>query len=107
MNIDGLSYEQLLDLNRRVVKRLEFMDHVRTHSEMMQFDVGDRVQFTHSGRGTIAGVLAKHNRKTVTVVTEEGQSWNVSPSLLTRLPTSTPKRVDGVIDIGETGIAEL
>jgi hypothetical protein len=30
----------------------------------------------------LAGILIRYNRKTVTVITDAGQHWNVSPGLL-------------------------
>lgn len=48
---------------------------------MLDFSVGDKVSFQPEGRDALFGVLAKYNKKTVTVVTEQGQRWNVSPSL--------------------------
>jgi len=37
INIDDLTYEQLLKLNHKIVERLKFMDSMHTHNEMMQF----------------------------------------------------------------------
>jgi len=42
---------------------------------------GQRVSFAHQG-GRVLGALVKYNRETVTVLTAEGQCWNVSPHLL-------------------------
>jgi hypothetical protein len=32
----------------------------------------------------VTGMLVRYNRKTVTVITDDGQHWNVSPSLFRR-----------------------
>jgi len=68
IDIDGLSFEEPLELNRRVVARLKMLEAMQTHIEMMRFNPGQRGSFEHGG-GRLAGTLAKHNRKTVTVVT--------------------------------------
>ena len=34
------------------------------------------------------GTLVKYNKKTVTVVTESGQKWNVSPHLLSKVKSA-------------------
>ena len=73
IDIDGLSFEELLDLNQRVV--------AQAHIEMMQFNLGQQVSFEHQG-GRMLATLVKYNRKTVTVVTDNGQRWNISPHLL-------------------------
>jgi hypothetical protein len=81
IDIDHLSFEELLELNRRVVERLKCLESVHAHVNMMAFNLGARVSFdTHGGRQL--GTLVKYNRKTVTVVTDNGQHWNISPHLL-------------------------
>ena len=81
IDIDGLSFEELLELNQRVVARLKMLESMQVHIEMMSFNIGQRVSFAHQG-GRLTATLLKYNRKTVTVVTDEGQRWNISPHLL-------------------------
>jgi len=85
INIDSLSYDELVELNHKIVERLKFLDSMHTHKEMMQFSPGDRVCFEHAGREKQIGTLVKYNKKTVTVITESGQKWNVSPHLLRKV----------------------
>jgi len=93
IDIDSLSYDELAELNQKVVQRLKFLDSMHTHSEMMRFDPGDQVCFEAPGRGKQFGTLVKHNKKTVTVVTESGQKWNISPHLLSKIkPIRSGKR---------------
>ena len=84
-DIDGLTETELIDLNNRVVERLRFLHQARAHSRMLEFSVGDRVSFHPEGSEPLLGVLTRYNRKTVTVVTEQGQRWNVSPNLLRKV----------------------
>jgi hypothetical protein len=51
---------------------------------MLEFEIGDRVWFEAEGRRGVIGILTRDNRKTVTVITDGGQRWNVSPTLLRR-----------------------
>jgi hypothetical protein len=88
IDIDNLNEKELIDLNHRIVERLKFLESMRTHAEMMAFSVGEKVVFYPSGREKVVGVLVKYNKKTVTVLTEEGQRWNVSPHLLTKIEES-------------------
>ena len=76
---------------------------MHTHSNMMHFDRGDQVCFEAPGRGKQFGVLVKHNRKTVTVVTEFGQKWNVSPHLLSKVKPAGGRNRDPrkVIDLNK------
>jgi hypothetical protein len=36
----------------------------------------------------VAGVLTRYNRKTVTVIADTGQQWNVAPQLLQQVDRS-------------------
>jgi len=85
IDIDSLSEDELIALNQRVVERLKFLESMHTHKEMMQFNPGEKVSFEPPGRGRQIGTLVKYNKKTVTVITEGGQKWNVSPHLLSKV----------------------
>jgi hypothetical protein len=84
IDIDSLSEDELIELNHKVVARLRFLSQMRSHSAMLDFRVGERVKFHRDGDDALVGTLIRYNKKTVTVVTDAGQHWNVSPSLLTR-----------------------
>ena len=101
IDIDRLTESELIDLNHRIVERLRFLSSMHAHAEMMEFSIGERVSFNPAGREEQRGVLVKYNKKTVTVVTEEGQRWNVSPHLLSKLKNTKPgsDKKGNVIDI--------
>ena len=82
IDIDSLTEPELIDLNHRIVARLRFFNQMRAHAEMLEFRIGDRVAFHATGHGTVEGMLTRYNRKTVTVIADDGRQWNVSPSLL-------------------------
>ena len=46
---------------------------------------GDKVSFEPPGRGRQIGTLVKYNKKTVTIFTEDGHKWNVSPHLISKV----------------------
>jgi hypothetical protein len=83
IDIDGLTEAELVDLNNRVVERLKLLHQMRAHARMLDFKIGDRVSFQPpDGQPVVTGMLTRYNRKTVTVVTDAGQRWNVAPALL-------------------------
>jgi len=92
IDIDDLTYEQLINLNHKIVERLKFMDSMHAHNEMMQFSPGDKVSFEPNNREKQTGTLVKFNKKTVTVLTEDGQSWNVAPHLLSKVNKKANKQ---------------
>jgi hypothetical protein len=85
INIDNLTEAELVDLNNRIVERLKFLSQMHAHAEMLEFKIGDRVVFRPTGRGEVVGMLTRYNRKTVTVITDDGQRWNVSPALIRKV----------------------
>jgi len=84
IDIDSLSEKDLIELNHKIVARLRFLNQMRSHTEMLDFRIGEKVCFRPSGRPELVGTITRYNRKTVTVITEDGQHWNVSPSLLSK-----------------------
>ena len=89
IDIDKLSESELIDLNNRIVERLRFLKQKRAHDQMLKFKIGDRVTFYPEGLPPVVGMLTRYNRKTVTVITDDGQHWNVSPNLLRKVVSET------------------
>ena len=100
INIDNLTENELIELNHRIVERLKFLDSMRAHAEMMEFSIGEKIRFRRRGE-EVVGILAKYNKKTVTVITEEGQTWNVSPHLIekTKAGKRTVRKSGNVIEL--------
>ena len=84
INIDNMTEDQLLALNRRVIARLKLIQQHNTLNSMIKFEVGQRVSFDPDGRMR-TGILIKFNPKTVVVLTDDGQRWKVSPQLIRHL----------------------
>ncbi len=82
IDIDKLTEDEMIDLNHRIVARLRFLNQMRAHSQMLDFRIGDHVTFQPEGRPALFGIISRYNKKTVTVITDEGQQWNVAPGLL-------------------------
>ncbi|MCC5092681.1 MULTISPECIES: hypothetical protein [Xanthomonas] len=82
IDIDKLTEAELIDLNHRIVERLRFMQQARAHATMLRFSIGDRVTFEPDMRGPVYGVIVRYNKKSVSVLTDDGQRWNVAPGLL-------------------------
>jgi hypothetical protein len=91
IDTDSLSEAELNELNHKVVARLRFLSQMRSHSAMLDFRIGERVKFHPDGQPELVGILTRYNRKTVTVVTDTGQHWNVSPSLITKAETASAR----------------
>ncbi len=92
IEIDNLTEAELVDLNHRIVERLRFLHQARSHKRMLDFKIGDRVSFQPDGRAMVIGILTRYNRKTVTVITDAGERWNVAPNFLHRVVESSSGR---------------
>jgi hypothetical protein len=84
IDVDKLNESELIDLNNRIIQRLRFLQQARAHTTMLEFSLGERVSFQPEGRSPIFGIVTRYNRKTVTVITDGGEHWNVVPSALKR-----------------------
>ncbi len=82
VDIDKLTEGELVDLNRRIVERLRFLQQMRAHSKMLEFRLGDRVTFQPENRLPVSGIITKYNKKTVSILSDDGVQWNVSPGFL-------------------------
>ena len=84
--LDDLTESELIDLNHRIVERLRYLQQLRAHQAMLDFRIGERVTFNPDGRGEVTGMLTRTNKKTVTVITDDGHHWNVAPDFLKKVP---------------------
>jgi hypothetical protein len=68
---------------------------------MLDFKIGDRVTFQPQGHPPVVGMLTRYNKRTVTVITDSGQHWNVPPGFL-RKAVSTEST-----ETGKTNVIQL
>ena len=101
IDIDKLNEAELIDLNNRIVARLRFLNQMRSHAQMLEFKIGERVAFQTDGRPLLGGMLTRYNKKPVTVITDDGEHWNVSPKFLRRVEYSEKT------DESEVGVIQL
>jgi hypothetical protein len=76
----------LLYLNRMVIERLNLLAQARSTVQLAQFAEGDHVHFTTNEGLMKHGVVVRLNKKTASLLTEDGQNWKVSPALLHKAP---------------------
>lgn len=93
IHLDNLNESELIDLNRKIIERLKFLQQTRAHEVMLEFRIGDRVQFNPKGRETVTGMLTRYNKSTVTVITDDGHHWNVAPGFLKKVPHTRPVKL--------------
>jgi len=82
-SIRHLGEDDLRFLNRLIVERLKLIAQARSTALMARFNTGDRVGFQAPTGEWKSGRIQKLNKKTVSILTDDGHQWNVSPGLLT------------------------
>lgn len=82
IDIDSLDEATLIELNARIVERLQYLHHQRTTAALQDIRVGSGVEFEGLGGVPVRGVVIRRNKKTVTVHADDNRQWNVSPTLL-------------------------
>jgi hypothetical protein len=80
-DITKLSEVELIELNRRIVERLQLMRSAKNLTQLARFSVGMMVEFDAEDGRTVTGTVARLNQKTATVIAATGR-WRVSPAFL-------------------------
>lgn len=70
------------DLNA-IITEVKDLQSRSARKAQRQFSVGDHVTFESRKGAPVTGVVTKLLQKNVQVTTEGGQSWRVTPNLLT------------------------
>ena len=80
--IKDLSEAELRYLNRLIVERLKLISQAKSTREMAKYNLGEMVQFEDSDGKTITGQVIRLNKKTVSILTDNRERWNVAPVFL-------------------------
>ena len=85
-DINDLSENQLTELHAFLTNRLEVLRDTKTAAAARTLIIGDKIEFKLPGpeghQEIIKGTLLKINTKTVTILSNDGSRWRVSPLLL-------------------------
>jgi biotin-(acetyl-CoA carboxylase) ligase len=98
IDINHLTESELIDLNEKIVQRLRMIRQMRSHVQMLEFTIGERVWFQTDRQEVVEGMLVRYNKKSVTVVTDDGYRWTVSPGFLRKVVSSEtiPEPANGI-----------
>ncbi|RZR08178.1 hypothetical protein [Vibrio vulnificus] len=77
MDIDTLTRTELIELNNRIVARLESMDELEVQAKRQQFTLGSPAEFVDDKGTARVCVVVKFNKKTISVSTANGERWNI------------------------------
>lgn len=100
-DIEKLSLDELYELNKRIIHRVQYLQSLKTRAALDKFELGDRVAFQSDGR-RIEGVVIRVNRKTLSVKTADAR-WNISPRFVTKVASfgaPAPKTIEEILRDG-------
>ena len=87
IDLTKLCEDELIELNQRIVERLQLIRSAKSLTQLARFSVGMVVEFHTDDGQRRTGTVARLNRRTATIVAASGR-WRVSPSLLRAVDTS-------------------
>jgi biotin-(acetyl-CoA carboxylase) ligase len=99
INIDQLTESELIHLNEKIIQRLRMIRQMRAHVQMLDFHIGERVWFQTDRDEIVRGMVVKYNKKSVTVVTDDGHRWTVSPGFLRKNTAPSAEGTANVVEI--------
>ena len=82
--IKSLNEEELRYLNRLIVERLKLISQAKSTKAMVKHNLGDLVEFPDNEGNIVSGRIIRLNKKTVSILTDSNQRWNVAPVFLRR-----------------------
>ena len=80
--IKTLNMDELIFLNRLVNERVKLLSQMEASQMMVDYNIGDFVEFDGKDGQVLRGIITKMNKKTVSIKTTTGVKWNVSPYYL-------------------------
>lgn len=104
IDIEKFSLDELLELNKLVVRRIDYLHSLKTRAHLDRFEVGDRVTFQSESR-MVEGVVVRVNQKTLSIKTKDTY-WRIHPRFLTKLPGPKAEIPRDVMDILEKDSAQ-
>ena len=79
-----MNEEQLRGLNRKVIERLKLIGRAKSAVSMKDFNLMDQVYFDNNGT-RIVGTIVRLNPRSISVRTDDGHHWRISPNLLAKI----------------------
>jgi len=83
--IDIMDLDELVKLSDYIYKRIKFLGENMVFERIQGFEILDKVSFVDNAGNILKGTVVRLNKRTVTVKSDEGRVWLISPFLLNRL----------------------
>ena len=85
IDVDNLFLEQLIQLHNKIVLRIWQLQQASYSDKLQEFQIGEKVRFQSEQGETVAGIIIRVNKKSLTVRTDTGNKWYVHPWAVTKV----------------------
>ena len=85
--LDGLTIEELQEINKDVVRRIRALSKRRGLEEALKYEIGDTVSFRDKRGNLLTGRVERVNPKTLTIMVDGPvgeRKWRVGYSFITK-----------------------
>ena len=80
--INIMDLDELIKLQNYILRRIRLISETKVMKQVQDFELLDKVYFFDDNGNRINGTVIKLNKKTVTITTDSGMEWRVSPYFL-------------------------
>ena len=80
--INIMDLDELIKLQNYILRRIRLISETKVMEQVQDFELLDKVYFFDDNGNRIDGTVIKLNKKTVTITTDSGMEWRVSPYFL-------------------------
>jgi hypothetical protein len=84
-NIEEMCVHELIALQHKISERIKLLIQIDSQEKMLNFEYGDKVTFKNYEGKTIVGIIERFNKKSVTILDDQGLGWRVSPQLVQKI----------------------
>jgi len=77
-----MSYRELIWMNEIIVDRIRMFTAFKNRMAIANFRLGERVTWKDELDTDFLGIVISRNTKTVTVQSDDGRRWRISPGLV-------------------------
>ncbi len=77
-----MSYRELIWMNELIVDRIKMFSAFKNRIAISNFRLGERVTWKDEFGVDFYGIVISRNTKTVTVQSDDGRRWRISPGLV-------------------------
>lgn len=85
IDVDNLSLEQLIELHDKIAHRIWELQQTAYSCKLKEFQIGEKVKFQNEQGETVAGIIIRINKKSLTIRTDSGNKWYVHPWAVTKI----------------------